>query len=228
MINTNINYGLFLEKATDDYIAFRCCILNNLFSGFVFASQTIERILKSYMFLLKTIYNPRKSKHDLILLSKEIQSIQDCNLDKYTILFNTLNKHYNDRYPDNKDRPKSSSTEELDSIDDLVYNLLFEHIPLNDDTKYHNSFTSILFPLFLKKNYYEKKQLPKYESSFRFWFLSYNKIFQKNYTLLAQKNLNRFEGVISPYCNYELINFNKYNKPLVDVYLGLANHLKKI
>ncbi|MBX2976403.1 MAG: hypothetical protein KF721_09730 [Ignavibacteriaceae bacterium] len=214
-----LSFTLFLSKASEDYVAFRCCILNDLFSGFVFAAQAVERIMKSYMFIFDENYNPKKDKHRLVDLSKKIQSICNCSLDNYSEIFEKLDKHYNSRYPDNADYAKTRSTAELNPIDSLVYNLLFEHLPIHDDIKYISPFTSILFPIYHKENYYEKKQLPKHESSWRFWLLSRNQIFQKNYAFLAQKWIEISQrdgeftkGSISPYCNSEIIDFSHYNK----------------
>lgn len=128
-------------KASNDYIASRCCILNALFPGFILACQAIEKLLKAFIFLETT--EQLKDGHNPFELKKKLQKIKNYGLSKFDDLLKKLYDHYQSRYYDNKISGKGASSSELKEIDELwVY--LIELLPIPDEVKYRLSFFSEL------------------------------------------------------------------------------------
>jgi len=129
----------FLHYADYDYPAARCCILNNLNSGFILASQSIEKAFKALIYLEsgeKIITN-----HDPFYLKEKLKKIKDYDLDKYDDILKKLSDHFKTRYHDEKTTygTKFSSTEELKNIDSLWLELK-DKLPIPDEIKYRTKF----------------------------------------------------------------------------------------
>ena len=56
----NLKAMKFLNIATQDYIAARCCLINGLFSGLVLSAQAVEKYSKAYNLFLTPSKNTRK------------------------------------------------------------------------------------------------------------------------------------------------------------------------
>lgn len=139
--------SMMFFNATDDYIAARCCILNGLFSGFILACQSIEKILKSLIYLEtgKATNLKRQDKHNPFKLKEELQKAKDYKLDKFDALLKRLFDYYQRRYYDNKTSGRGACCgPELDEIDKLwIY--LVERMPIPDEVKCRSKFFTDLF-----------------------------------------------------------------------------------
>ena len=153
--------------AGNDYAAARCLILNRLIaSGFPLFSQSVEKLLKSIIFL-QTGKKPNLKgldRHNPYALKQELQQAADYDLDKYDAVLQTLYGHFQQRYFDNEDQSKHMSTGELDGLDELWMHL-FERTPFPVEVKYRLMFPVILF---------EQNALAVMPT-YRHWVLSQNK-----------------------------------------------------
>ncbi len=152
---------MFIYTGDKDYVAARCCIINGLSSGFVLASQAIEKNLKACICL------ESKDKismiHDVYKLKEILKKYKDYKLDKYDEILKKLSDHYNARYHDNllKYGTNGSSTDELNDIDKLWVEIK-EKLPIPKENKYKTRFFSDL----LEPNKYYKDE---------FWLKEHNK-----------------------------------------------------
>ncbi|HET6842505.1 MAG TPA: hypothetical protein VFK06_12605 [Candidatus Angelobacter sp.] len=134
--------AMMIFKATSDYTAARCCILNALFSGFMLASQAIEKLLKAMIYLES--HREMKSCHDPFSLKEQLKSLRDYDLDKYDFILKKLYDHYQSRYHDNKTTGAGASSTELPDIDALWLELIHK-LPVPDEAKYRIAFFDFLF-----------------------------------------------------------------------------------
>lgn len=142
----NQNAMLMLYNADTDYIATRCCILNGLFSGFILASESIEKQLKAL-----ALFNKKKlsNSHDPFMLKKELQKEvlnKYKSLNKYDSLLKKLSDHYRSRYYDNdmKYETNGASAEELIEFDYLWFELK-EMLDIPNIVKFRTKFFVDLF-----------------------------------------------------------------------------------
>jgi len=174
MMDYSNKYGyaqMMFVASGDDYVASRCLIMNNLFSGFPLYSQSVEKMLKAFIFLEteKRTNLKNKDKHNPYLLKEELKDINDYGLDKYNKLLKKLYGHFQGRYFDNKDKSKSKGGDELNGFDELWVKLL-QKIPFPIEVRYRLKFFANLFD----KNYL--KYLPEY----KFWATENNNFLTKS------------------------------------------------
>ena len=146
---------MMFYNAGDDYIASRCCLLNGLLQpGLGLACQSIEKILKSFIYLEAATKTKLKgnNKHNPFKLKEELKKIKNYKLDKFDDLLKNLFDYYQERYYDNKTSVNGMSNSELDKIDELwVY--LVENLPMPDEVKYRLKFFGDLFEEGTRKYY---------------------------------------------------------------------------
>jgi len=176
----------FLNTATDDYIGARCCLLNGLItSGYVLSQQAIEKLLRSFIFLISRHEKLRRD-HDLLLLMDTLQRVSKIDLSRYANLFNVLTKAYPFlRYPENPKNPHilksgitSLSTAVIDEVDDLFI-FLYMQIPLPDKVKCGVSLLSLLLlskqsssiEWFIRSNEAYKNNINYFSKTFEWWQL---------------------------------------------------------
>lgn len=153
----------FFNTGVEDYISARCLLRNGLLTGLVLASQAVEKILKSYLYLKD---EPKINTHKPHKLVDKVQSLYGLNLDNYRSLAEKLYYHYQTRYPDNTDQSSEMSTGELDEIDDLVIYLI-EHFPVPEDIKIRIGLFSRLFR-------YQDNRVDFKSSAESFWIMKDN------------------------------------------------------
>lgn len=123
----------FEMPATDDYLAARCLLLNNIFVGLTLAHEAIEKLLKAIITLELTVQIPKGNKgHDLKYLSN---SLLQKSVKKYSLLkggfINKLDLHYGWRYYDNiQNRSQNRSTEDLSKLDKLWVALFDKYLKI--------------------------------------------------------------------------------------------------
>lgn len=115
--------AMFLRQACQDYAAARCCLLNGLLSGFVFAQQAVEKVLKAYIFFADAKAKWR-GLHDLKAAAQHVQALYPTiDLAAHAWTIERLEVYYKNRYPDvpkSASDPTTSSTAELHAIDQLM------------------------------------------------------------------------------------------------------------
>lgn len=138
--------AMMFVSAGDDYTAARCLILNELSYGFTLFAQSIEKLLKAFIYLetgKPTLLHGR-NKHNPFALKEELQSHKDYGLTKYDVLLTRLYGHFQQRYYDNPDKSQSMRSSELPEFDELwVY--LLDRIPVPTEVKYRLKFLTELF-----------------------------------------------------------------------------------
>lgn len=131
--------GMRIYTATGDYTAARCCILNGLFSGFVLASEAIEKLLKAAIYL--ETGEEVMTGHDSFALKEKLKRARDYGLDGYDEILKKLYLHYQSRYHEN--HGGGASSRELVEIDALWLELM-EKLPIPDEAKYRTAFYSFI------------------------------------------------------------------------------------
>lgn len=145
---------LWVHHAYEDYAASRCLLLHGLFSGFVLAEQSVEKMFKAYLYSLPCFpvgtkfVGPKAQTpsilevtpaHDLValatLVEREFQTLNLNLTDTYRGLLEELSYHFHRKYPDNETPLKSSETETLSKIDALMV-LLSLKIPVDDKNRW--------------------------------------------------------------------------------------------
>jgi len=132
---------MIVMKATEEYAAARCCLLNFLFSGLLLAPQAVEKMLKGFLYFN---HIPVPKIHSTLTLKNKLKEKKDYKLDKYDYLFKRLDQHYQSRYPDNQNRSKTMFIKELEEIDVLWVELV-EKLPIPDEVKYKSGTYTFLF-----------------------------------------------------------------------------------
>ena len=141
----NLKAMEFLNIATQDYIAARCCLINGLFSGLVLSAQAVEKYLKAYNLFLTPSKNTRKLSHKVQDLAAEIYSLDPgLELSPHRELIKRLEAHYQTRYPDNLGASTSQSTGEIHEIDTLII-LVNKQMPIPLEVKLRSGLYSRLF-----------------------------------------------------------------------------------
>jgi hypothetical protein len=138
---------MMFMSASEDYTASRCCILNMLQTGFRLASESVEKLLKAFIYL-ETGERTRLIRNDLhnpLRLKQELrQTHQDQRLDAFDPLLMRLFDHFQTRYYDNATSGEGASGDELAQIDSLFIYLV-ETLPMPDEVKYRSKFFADLF-----------------------------------------------------------------------------------
>lgn len=142
-----------LFAATDDYLGARVCFLNGLIKqGYIFSQQAIEKILKSYILLVKPDEKVFKNKdypnHDLNILLIKASVITNTNFTNYVNLCKTLTGTFSVfRYPSNEKYRdlsiKNISTELVHEVDEMFITL-FINLSLPDIVKCRTGILSYL------------------------------------------------------------------------------------
>lgn len=133
--------------SADDYVASRCLILNVLFfSGFPLFSQSVEKMLKAFIYLEtgQPTTLKRADRHNPYLLKEELQQRRDYGLTQFDTILKKLYGHFQQRYHDNPDRSNGMGGNELDGFDGLWMHL-FEVVPFPIQIKYRLTFTHRMF-----------------------------------------------------------------------------------
>ncbi|GBO53932.1 hypothetical protein APA_1880 [Pseudanabaena sp. lw0831] len=153
-LRQNIDAMQFAEKASDDYLLARCGLLNNLWSSFEMATQSVEKLLKSYLLFTDSSLQGKahavyravgKESKDLGRTTEAGHNIEAClslaekaGLPLSTVLENQIariNAYYNNRYP-NDDSPSLLSTSELDSFDAAIFEIWDAFESIDEDYFY--------------------------------------------------------------------------------------------
>lgn len=173
---------MYFFKASDDYIAARCCILNGLFPGFMLASQSIEKLLKAVIYLET---NKKNRGHNCFLLKEELKKMKNYEtnygIDKYDSILKKLSDHYQSRYDENPMcyGTNGACSDELDEIDKLWFELV-EKMKMPEEVKYRMAFFSFLF----ESNPYWRSDI---------WIKEQNKTFELLSSALSKKYKEVFE-----------------------------------
>lgn len=131
----------FLNQASEDYTAARCCILNGFFSGFVLAQQGIEKLLKAHL-----LVNGEKNikTHKLLKLKEILEQSYEYDLKQYHDILHKLQNEFFYKYPDVGENPiTSKSTADLKIVDELWFYLI-ERLNIPDEVKYRTKFYASL------------------------------------------------------------------------------------
>lgn len=136
---------VFFYDSIDDYIVSRFLINKGfLREGLIFASQSIEKILKSFILLEKGTLPKNNDRHNPLILKNILKKTSKLNLDIYDNFLGRLFGHYQSRYMENEDQLSFKSSSELKDIDGF-YLFLLENISLKDEFKYGSRFFQYLF-----------------------------------------------------------------------------------
>ena len=173
---------MFLYNADQDYVAARCCILNGLFSGFMLASQAVEKFLKALI-----VFEGKEAKniHDPFKLKECLKKVKDYNLDRYNDLLKKLSDHYKARYYDNKMDygTNGASSEELADLDNLWMSLK-EKLPFPNEVKFRTRFFSDLFDEYpyWKNKFWIREKNASLSDKIQLWEKTYKEIVGKPYS----------------------------------------------
>jgi hypothetical protein len=129
----------FIMAATDDYIACRCCLLNGLFPGLRLGAEAVEKYLKAFILYRHPSVNVEKKYHhrikkvasDASLLAPRFNALQ------FSQVFERLETHYRNRYPDVTNFTREASPAELVGIDEAVLHIC-ECLPIPEVPKFRN------------------------------------------------------------------------------------------
>ncbi|MDP2709299.1 MAG: HEPN domain-containing protein [bacterium] len=175
---------MFLYNADTDYEAARCCILNGLFSGYMLASQAIEKSLKALIRLeCGKIKIESKDRHNPFRLKEMLK--KDTVLDKYDDLLKKLSDHFKARYYDNEMdyKTKGASSEELADLDNL-WMFLKEKLPFPNEVKFRTKFFSDLFDEspYWKNKFWIREKNESLSDKIQLWEKIYKEIQDKPYS----------------------------------------------
>lgn len=135
--------GWWLRHAARDYGAARCCLVHGLFSGFILAQQSIEKLLKAYLRIAvpggvrpKGVLPNVHRSHDLIAHAREVDArFPSLGLESnFTPLLTRLSQHFQGKYPDSGVGHLNASSAEVHELDTIAV-LLFTSLPLPVDLK---------------------------------------------------------------------------------------------
>ena len=156
-LRQNTDAWLLAEKASDDYLLARCGLSNNLWSSFEMATQSVEKLLKSYLLFTDSSLQGKadavyrsvgKESKDLGRTTEAGHNIEAClslaekaGLPLSTVLKNQIariNDYYNLRYPNtnNDNSPLSLSTSELNDFDAAVFEIWDAFESIDEDYFY--------------------------------------------------------------------------------------------
>ena len=127
----------FMEVATNDYVACRCCLLNGLFPGLRLGAEAIEKYLKAFVLYAEPSHKVRKYIHGI----KDVAAVTSKltpgfnPLQQFSQVIDRLETHYRHRYSDAPDFKHDASTAELIGIDELVLQT-FDSLPIPDVPKF--------------------------------------------------------------------------------------------
>lgn len=111
--------------ALEDYLAARCLLLNNIFTGLTLAHEAVEKLMKSLL-ILENIKFPKRChnlpKLENLLFTGDAQKYKFLN-DNFKFI-HRLDEHYGWRYYDDiSKRSRSKSPTELHPVDTLFIKL---------------------------------------------------------------------------------------------------------
>ena len=164
---------IIFYDSIDDYIVSRFLINQGfLREGLIFGCQSIEKMLKSFILLIKKKISKKNNlSHNPFDLKEELKENFSLNLEKYNDLLKRLFGHYQSRYMDNSNQVTFKKSWELKEIDEL-YLYLLENLPLISEIKYKARFFQYLFSKHSQDNYSEalkehndllKKKIPEFK-----------------------------------------------------------------
>jgi len=173
---------MFLYNADTDYEAARCCILNGLFSGFMLASQAVEKFLKALIvFKCKKV----KNIHDPFKLKECLKKVENYDIDRYDDLLKKLSDHYKARYYNNKAdyQTNGACSGELVDLDNLWISLK-EKMPFPNEVKFRTKFFSDLFDEspYWKNKFWIREKNSSLSDKILLWEKIYKEIQDKPYS----------------------------------------------
>jgi hypothetical protein len=156
----------FATKASHDYLLARWGIQNALWSGFEMATQATEKLLKSYLLFADPSFSG-KVEEVRKAVSKESRNLgrtQELGHDVEACLqlaanagflasedlgmrIKRINSYYSLRYPDNDESPKSLGTDEINDIDEAIFEIWDVFKAFNEDYFYT---CGIMMPIYSK------------------------------------------------------------------------------
>jgi HEPN domain-containing protein len=111
---------LLMNRAAGDYIGSRCCLLNQVFSGLELGAQAVEKVFKAMLLFNDPNENIKMYSHSLQKLAKRIEELNLCRLDHFDEKLKKLESYFSSRYPDDPKGARSSSTGDIQYIDEIV------------------------------------------------------------------------------------------------------------
>jgi len=127
----------------DEYICFRCTILNGLLWGYFIAGAAVEKVLKAFYRLKGGTKSFKKLGHNIVEISHEISKL-GLDLSNYQTLFGKLEQHFKNRYPDNWPDQVCLTPHEINEIDFLFYSI-FLKFPVPDEINYSTNYFGTIF-----------------------------------------------------------------------------------
>ena len=136
--SANSEAGEFVQLATDDYVACRCCLLNGVLRpGLRLGSEAVEKYLKAIILYKEPGYPVIKYLHFLRKMSLKASKLEPSfnPFQDFGETIDRLELHYSLRYPKVTEFPYSASTAELARIDELVLYLYYS-LPIPEVPKF--------------------------------------------------------------------------------------------
>ena len=128
----------FVGAATDDYVSCRCCLMNGLFPGLILGAQAVEKYLKAFGLFKDPSLDVKNYNHRITALLSFISRLEpNAKLDQFDDFFESLERYYMTRYPDNVDAATQMSTAEIDRIDRFVLHI-YDSLPIPEEAKFGN------------------------------------------------------------------------------------------
>lgn len=130
--SANSEAGEFVQLATDDYVACRCCLLNGVLRpGLRLGSEAVEKYLRPSFYIRTPGYPVIKYLHFLRKMSLKASKLEPSfnPFQDFGETIDRLELHYSLRYPKVTEFPYSASTAELARIDELVL-YLYDSLPI--------------------------------------------------------------------------------------------------
>lgn len=168
---------LLLLKATEDYRAARCLMLNQIKNaGLGVAAQAVEKYLKAQLLFDDPTLNINNLRHYLKKIFRKVTSISpSLKTAKNIEIIKWLEFYYQRRYPDNPkllDGKKVSMFSydkiSLDEIDQLIF-LINEKLSIPTEVKFRTGLYGFLFI-----------QTRKIKLFNEYWLSTKNEVFKKN------------------------------------------------
>ena len=164
-LRQNTDAWLFAEKASDDYLLARCGLSNNLWSSFEMATQSVEKLLKSYLLFTDSSLQGKadavyrsvgKESKDLGRTTEAGHNIEAClslagkaGLPLSPVLENRIdriNAYYNNRYPNKDDNSLPTlSTSELNDFDAVIFEIWDAFESIDEDYFYTHGIMSHVY-----------------------------------------------------------------------------------
>lgn len=131
----------FMAVATDDYTACRCCLLHGLFPGLRLGAEAVEKYLKAFILFhdpsVEMKYGHRIKEIAAAAGAIESRIESRFNPVRFSEIFDRLETHYRNRYPDARNFTREASTAELADIDELIL-YICACLPIPEVPKFRN------------------------------------------------------------------------------------------